>query len=350
VNQALFAALEPAPLRGRGIGKFANSLVGQALPRAPLGQIRRHLILGYRPGWQSIGDLQRIADHVTELDPSIRTFIVKTTYLSGVTRRAAAERPTLVVSPGRMPKFRPVRGKVYEGWPIPKIDEVRRMEAAGVAVPRTEILRPGLKIDAEVWGEFVVVKPTDNASSSHGIGVQLMRSRRVRYVPPEQYPPGHPGRLGPMLVQAYVPAREVHRVLIFLGRILSHYTLTPPSEIDTNVPDDVLERTPVASQAAPSLARRFVRDADVEALALAADRALPEIPLKACDVLRDKHTRKVYVLEVNSGGNGWHFSSQHFAATRQALGLDFQLAMVQQFDAFRTAARALVARVNEEAV
>ena len=40
---------------------------------------------------------------------------------SSLTRRRAGQRPTLSFSPGNLLTFRPVRGKVYAGSPVPKI-------------------------------------------------------------------------------------------------------------------------------------------------------------------------------------------------------------------------------------
>ncbi|MEJ0098010.1 MAG: hypothetical protein WDM84_08950 [Bauldia sp.] len=94
-----------------------------------------------------------------------------------------------------MSVFRPLRGKVYQGWPIPKFEEVRRLAVAGVPVPLTALLTPELRLDPALWGEFVIVKPTDIATSSHGHGIQLMRTGRVSYIAPRDYPKGHPGRL-----------------------------------------------------------------------------------------------------------------------------------------------------------
>ena len=83
-------------------------------------------------------------------------------------------------------------------------------------------------------------------------------------------------------------------------------------------------------------------------LARAAHEALPEIPLKGCDLLRDVTTGKFYVIELNSGGNTWHFSSNFFAETRKKTP-ELELARRQQFDYARTAARVLVVRTKAEA-
>jgi hypothetical protein len=233
--------------------------------------IERHLVLGYRPGWQSLEDLNAVARHVADIDPTIRTFIVPTSHRNPVTRKHAAGHPTFVFSPGRMTLFRPLRGKVYQGGPIPKVEQVRRLEKAGVPVPRTELLTPGLRLDPEVWGEFVIVKPTDLVTSSHGLGIQLMRTGRVRYIQPQDYPRGHPGRLGPMMVQRFVNTGArltTYRVLALFGEPLyTQLNVGGAQAVDLGAADSVIESTNVALQAAHAREGRLVHDADVIALA-----------------------------------------------------------------------------------
>jgi hypothetical protein len=310
-------------------------------------------VLAYRPGWQTVEDLNAIARHVRELDPSIRPFIVPTTHRNAITRREIAERPTLVVSPGRMPTFRPLRGKVYQGNAIPKIEEVRRLEKAGVPVPKTEILTPELKLDPAEWGEFVIVKPSDIRTSSHGKGIQLMRTERVQYIAPEDFPRDHPGRLGPMFVQQYVDTGDrlsSYRVLTYLGEPISavfHAGLDKKVELSES--DEVIEAAPIAIQTVGSERdRHLISDKEVLDLARAAYAALPEIPLQGVDLLRDHRTGKFYVIELNSGGNTWHFSSNFYAETRSKTP-DFEILRRQQFDYVRTVARVLVERTNAEA-
>ena len=326
----------------------------QQQPR--VARIDRHLVLGYQPGWQSLDDLNAIARHVADIDPTIRTFIVPAPHRNSVTRKHAAERPTLVVSPGRIGVFRPLRGKVYQGSPIAKIEQIRRLRKAGVGAPLTELLTPDLRLDPEVWGEFVILKPTDIATSSEGRGVQLMRTHRVRYIAPADYPKDHPGRRGPMIVQQYIdtganPAE--YRVLTIFGEPLYlqlNRVHTP--RVDLGAADDLIERAAVAIQAVDDgdQTRTLVKDPDVIAIGRAAHAAIPEVPLKGSDVLREESTGKLYVIEMNCGGNTWHFSSTILAGLRRKLGPDYERKRRTQFDAFRTAARVLVERTNAEAV
>jgi glutathione synthase/RimK-type ligase-like ATP-grasp enzyme len=252
-----------------------------------------------------------------------------------------------------MVTFKPMRGKIYQGWPIPKFEELRRLAAAGVPVPRSAILTPDLDLDPSVWGEFVIVKPTDIATSSHGRGIQLMRTRRVRYMRPRDYPAGHPGRLGPMVVQQYIDTgRSVstYRVLTFFGEPLyAQLNLANADRVELSAPDEVIEGATIALQTAGAREGLLIDEADVLAMARAADAALPEIPLKGVDLLRDVNSGKLYVIELNAGGNTWHFSSTYSAELRRSYGAEYELRRRQQFDGLRAAARVLMQKTNAEA-
>lgn len=314
----------------------------------------RHLLLVYRPGWQSTDDLVEIAGHARVIDPSVRTFVLPSTHRNPVTRKAAGERPTLVVSPGAINTFRPSRGKVYQGRPIHKVEEIRRLAVAGVPVPRTAILTPDLKLDPNEWGEFVILKPTDIGSSSHGLGVQLMRTERVRFIPPHRYPPGHPGRRGSMAVQQYVHTGDrltTYRVLTLFGTPLyAQLNIGGTDRLDLGASDAVIEKAKVALQSADTREAMLVDEPDVLAMARAAYLAIPEIPLQGCDILRDSANGALFVIELNCGGNTWHFSSTYSASFRRNYGAAYEQKRREQFDAMRTAARVLIERTNVEAV
>jgi hypothetical protein len=336
-------------------GRLAESLIGSSAARLPAfsSAIRRHLILAYRPGWQAPSDLAKIARHIHELDPSIATMIIPHTGRNILVRRMAATLPTLVVSPGPLAKFRPFRGKIYQGRPIAKLRQIRRLQRAGVSVPLTALLTPDLRLDPAEWGEFVILKPTDMFTSSRGFGIQLKRTSQVTYVAPKDYPKGHPGRRGPMLVQQFINTGNhitSYRVLTLFGEPL--YAMrdrNPEERASLDAPDAEIETTVIASQKIQGHASAFVSDPDILATARAAHAALPEIPLKGCDILREEATGKLYVLELNCGGNTWHFSSAQQARERAMHGPEFERERRNQFDAFRAAARVLVARTNEEA-
>jgi hypothetical protein len=342
----------PAPHRFSRIdGRWADQLRGTARG-ARTEPIDRHLVMVRQLGWQSAADWERIADHVRDIDPTTAVFVVRGDLAHSYARRLAAKRPSLVFSPGQLGNFHPLRGRVYQGGPIAKLEQLRRLAAAGVSVPRTAALTPDLRLDPAVWGDFVIVKPTDLATSSRGTGVQLMRTSRVRFKRPPEYPPDHPGRRGPMLVQQFINTGEriaYYRALTLFGEPLYlNLGRSANARIDLGAPDEVIERAVVASQVVEK-EKYFVSDPDVIALARAAHAAIPEVPLKGCDIVRDAMTGALYVLEVNAGGNTWHFSSNHLAETREANGPEFERRRLEQFDALRTAARVLAEKTRAEA-
>ncbi|HTJ58474.1 MAG TPA: hypothetical protein VL418_13010 [Devosiaceae bacterium] len=307
----------------------------------------------HQPGWQAVEDWYDIATRVSRIEPGIATIVVSANDSSPAVVQQAASLPALIFSPGPLGAFAPARGKIYHGKPIHKFEQLWRLQQAGVSVPRTTQLGPDTRLDPKDWGEFVVVKPTDIASSSQGNGITLMRRERVRYIPRADYPEGHPGRLGPMLVQQFIDTGKhvrFYRVLTLFGRPL--YCLLTRSQaerVELSVDDTSLESAPIAIQGFEDRERWFTYEADVMALAAAADRAIPEVAQKGCDIIRDVATGRLYVLEVNPGGNTWHFSSAIVAELRAKLAPDYERNMRTQLDALGTAAHALAERTRLEA-
>ena len=127
--------------------------------------------------------------------------------------------PTLVVSPGKLIDFRPLRGKVYAGTAIPKLEQLARFEAAGIPVPPSAEITPGVNLPEAAFGSHVVVKP-GYSTASQGHDMKLMRREAVGFQPRESYPEDHPGRYGPMFAQRFIDTGEYvnhHRVLTLFG-------------------------------------------------------------------------------------------------------------------------------------
>jgi hypothetical protein len=209
-------------------------------------------------------------------------------------------------------------------------------------------------LDPSQWGNLVIVKPTDIRSSSHGHGIVLMRPERVRYIAPADYPAGHPGRFGPMMVQRFVDTGEfinVYRVLTLFGQPLyCQLSKSPQRRVSLDAEDTVLEASTIAIQGLTARQRIFSYDADAVALAARAYRAVPEAPLQGCDIVREAATGRLYVLELNPGGNTWHFSSTFLARVRASENARVKQTRKGQLDAFATAAHVLAQRTRDEAV
>ena len=65
----------------------------------------------------------------------------------------------------------------------------------------------------------------------------------------------------------------------------------------------------------------------------------PRIPLLGVDILQHHETGELFGLEINAGGNTWHFSSKGATSGRVAVGRE---ARMEQFGAWEIAVRALI--------
>jgi hypothetical protein len=305
----------------------------------------RNLVLVHTKGWQDIADFQTIKAHVEKMAPDIEVFIVSNDIRSSVTRRRAAKRPTLVFSPVILMAFRPDRGKVYAGQPMPKLTEMRRLAAAGMPIPRFEEIRPETILSTDVYGPYVVVKPSHHLAS-WGQGVELRRTADARYRSPSEYPAGHPGRRGPMIAQKFIDCGKpmTCRVLTLFGAPLFTYCrestkflVLDPARVDFGQADFM--------PSPPDRISYMTRDPAFLDLAANAFRAMPDVALQACDILRDVDGH-LHLLEINPGGGTWMLSSHNAPAYRSALGIQD---LAAEFDAFRVSARVLIERTRAEA-
>ena len=311
----------------------------------------RTLVLVHQPTRQDAADFVRIARRIGEIAPDIEVVIVSNETLAAVTRRRAARRPSLVVSPGPLGVFRPARGRLYAGFPMPKDEQIRRLEAGGIRVPASCVLTPETVLPADRFGAHVVMKPLA-PSASWGQGQTLMRRTDVRYRAPSDYPEGHLGRLAPMLVQRFIdtgPKVNHVRVNTLFGEPIYAFQVTAHQ-----AHPDLATATPAALAAIrvravpPNRTIRLVQDPAVFAFARRVYAAVPEIPLHGLDIVREAATGELYALEINPGGNTWPFSCNDYIADHQRqIGVQ-DLSVF--FDSWTVAARALVAKTRAEAV
>jgi hypothetical protein len=313
--------------------------------------VERHLVLVHTPGFQDVRDFEEIAQKVRELAPDIEVFIAYNEIPSSVTRRRTARMPTLIVSPGKLIDFRPLRGKVYAGTPIPKLEQLARFEAAGLPVPPSVEITPNMSLPEAVFGSHVVVKP-GYSIASHGHNMTLMRREAVRFQPQQSYPDDHPGRYGPMFVQRFIDTGEYvnhHRVLTLFGTpLLAFKTGATVARAPLTAPDDVLAAVIIKARRRDApIERELTRDPDILELARRAYSAIPEAPLQGVDIVREVSTGRLFLLEANPGGNTWIFSKGDMSVRlKNALKVEH---LSEPFDAFTAAAKVLIERTRSEA-
>ncbi len=314
----------------------------------------RHLVLVNRPRWQAIEDFEEIKAKVEARAPDIEVFIVTATARHSVQRKKAARRPSLVVSPSPLGEFAPDRGRILRGRIIPKDAQLRRLRQLGIPVPMSEILTPGTRLDPALWGPVLLLKPLGQRWTSHGLGMSLVPTEKLRYRPPQDYPADHPGRHTPFMVQNFIDTGKhagCYRVNTLLGRPLySTYIELPEPRVDLANLTDENPVTPIASNSTAfgPRRRRYVEDPEILDLAFRCHGAYPDVPVMGVDILRDVNTGKLYVLELNTGSDTWHISSDYFAPNR--VGENTRERMIAQFGAWDVAADALIEHTRRFAI
>jgi hypothetical protein len=289
-----------------------------------------------------------IAELVRAGAPDIDTYVVSDEAENLVTREVAAQKPSLIVSFGEIRRFSPSRGRVYVGRYIPKDRQLIRMSNGGIPVPRTVVLGGGYPKEVPRFGDFIVLKKVAQDSSG-GRGVVLVRYDRVRQKLEElvqnekwQYP---------ILIQEFIKTgthAATTRIATFLGRPILTWTsqLAEPLP-DAGQPDDVVEKTNIASNMAGAAKNRsYNQDPAKIALARRVFDVFRNIPLHGVDILTTEDNRHL-VLEMNGGGNTWHFSSDSGLRIRATQG--GREGMRNQMGAFQIVAEALIDRTRLEA-
>jgi hypothetical protein len=308
----------------------------------------RTLILVNHPGRQKRQDFEEIRAKIDTLAPEIDVQIVDANQSADELNDGIWQRPSLVVSFGPPMTFRPKRGLVYCCRLIPKFEQLVKLNRANVPVPLSAQLIFGKQLDPGIWGPLVILKPTTPGFMSQG-AVFLMRTERVVDLAEKVFPSGHPSRRLPVLVQQFVdtgPWPSRYRVLALFGEPLycrRAYAAQPRPPLDA--PDEVLLKAQIATNAEHGK-NEAANDADVLDLARRTYAAMPAIPLHAIDIIREVTTDRLFVLEINAGGNTWHFSSDYIQRIPEASSREDKIA---QFGAWDLAARVLIKKTMQEA-
>jgi hypothetical protein len=309
--------------------------------------IRYNLVLAYHNNMNFM-DFMKIAEKVTGIDPEIRPLVVHSEGIPPDIYVKIGEHPAFVFSPINVPAGMFPRGKIYCGRYIPKNMQLKSLKRHGLPVPRWALVEPGSRFSSAEWGPFVVTKPVgQNASFSRGIEVRVPEDIVFKERNPVQANPfdSHSA----IMVHRFIDTGEFrpqNRVLTLFGKVL--YGEEIRAEEPVPIPQPVTAESLAGFVITPVLVKRvrsFVHDADILALASRIYGAFPDIPLQAVDILRENKTGKLFILEINAGGDTWHFSSK-FGQYQRVEGKKRD----EQFDAFTIAAHVLAERTRREAI
>ncbi len=225
---------------------------------------------------------------------------------NSVSRRQAAGRPT-----ARRPlrarwsaSGRP-RGAVLSGRPGRQAGAVAPAGRGGRSRPRARPSSPRRwSLDPATWGEFVVLKPRRYRQ------LVLRRRRQPRaHRPCALCAAGglsrSPSRAPRSHARAAVhrqrrPGHGLPRAHTLFGEpaLLPADAVAPP-RVDLGAADAVIEQAVIAAKALDEEEEHSSTTPASSQVARAAHAAMPEVPLKGCDIMREAATGRLYVLEVN---------------------------------------------------
>ncbi|MDP4823868.1 MAG: hypothetical protein NWR47_07975 [Aestuariivirgaceae bacterium] len=256
--------------------------------------------------------------------------------------------PTLFVCLVRIRNLAIRRGNILMTRPIPKLRQAEMMQLANVATPHVERYRFGMQLDEALWGSHVVLKPEELHFTSKGVGLEVIAAGSLSGKNRQDFAPDHFAHQGTMLVQRFVDTGRhpvIYRAMTFMGEVLTIYKVTYAPEKTpgmATVPTDFHSKTLETH-------REFEHFPDVYEFARQTASAFRHWPLLGCDILQEDGTEKLYTIEVNAGGNVWHFSSPFNAKQRQEHP-EFNAPRLNQYGAFDVAAKALIKATRQLAV
>ncbi|MFO0990441.1 MAG: hypothetical protein U1E67_00720 [Hyphomicrobiales bacterium] len=307
----------------------------------------RNLVLIHRgPEYQQ--DFEDIANKARRLDPDISIHLCDPRDGTSVPDQIW-EQPTLTVSIA--PSFRQEikRGAVLKNQMITKAAQNAHLKKSGIPAPALDIFKWGMKLDPFVFGEHVILKPQGTTFQSKGQGVHVCRRSFLEHIRPNNFARTHPihqDRSG-YIVQRFIYTGQfatTFRVTTFLGEILFCAKYKSNAASPDLASDDIALLNGDFTQKADRTIT-FEAEDDVLAVAKKTAQAFAQVPLLGIDIVRDARTSSLYVLELNPGGNTWHFSSDMWAERRKKFP-HLAREMKTQFNAFDASAHALVEKTR----
>jgi hypothetical protein len=289
---------------------------------------RRNLFFFCTHGRQT-DDFRAVAQRIRERAPDIAPYVFTTrTLLRPMLASAALMfRPTVSIemdSRGGRPRL--LRGvRLMHGGVGGKIAQYRQLDAYGLPVPKWTEITPDTLLDPKAWGPYVVVKPSHGGRGAY---VWIHKTGRVRFKPPGDYPDDHPGRSGPMIAQKFVYTGRwptSYRVLTYFGRALMAIRYDGR---DDGAPLETtfgFRENGGRSIVAPAKGCRIslIDEPDIVELACRTHAAVPKIPSLGIDIVREHESGRLYLIEINAGGNSWLLTNDAGKEMQAEFGLDF---------------------------
>jgi hypothetical protein len=286
-------------------------------------------------------DFRDIAQRMAKIAPDIRVQVFHPAGFSEIPYDTW-KIPTLLINLMLSQPLALPRGAQLLSRQLSKLQQDEMFRLGGIKTPKVAKYEIGMPFDPEVWGDFVLMKPMPLHMTSKGKSIQVFRTRRIAAMSAGDFPPSHLVHTTPMLIQTFIdsgPFPQKYRALTLCGEVLYIAEDTCGTRRpDFSAPDEKIE---AGIYHANGASIDYGQYPDVQEFAKRMAAAFPSIPLLGCDIIRDAQSGELHALEVNAGGNVWHFSSRMMAEGR-ARKPEALKKVYDQYGAFDVAAKALI--------
>ena len=312
-------------------------------------QYTKALIVVHRE--ESADDFREIAMRIKKLDPTICGAMAPEYISEEMLPPHFLALPLLVVYLVNPPASNAEQGIICNATNLTvenlnKIQEYDHFKKHNIPCLPIENFQWGMELDPAIYGDWVVLKPANIQST--GQDINMVPTKLIPKLTLADFPVEHLIHKDDYLVQKFVKCGKNpthYRALVFLGDVILSFKAEQKSSYPnfTSVLNTLL-RTSVASNMQDHRNISLIIDGEMNELAKKVSKTLPDYPLLGIDVMRDEETSKLYVIEINGGGNTWAFSSEMAQKLRLQVSRE---ALVEQYAAWDVAAEALVMKTNE---
>ena len=296
---------------------------------------------------ESLKDFEDIARRARRLDTSIAVIILPNIFHSSQIPKYIFNLPMLVIYLVNPPinEFKSL--KKISVKRLDKLEQFERYLDYGLPCLPIEAFKWGMHLSKEQYGNYVVLKPQNIQST--GKDINMIPTHSIGDIELKDFPTDHLIHKDSYYVQKFIHTDlcATHfRVIIFLNQVLSSIKsisrINLPKE---DTPLHILLNTSVASNNQEYRDIELFEDETIINFALHIASKFSDIPLLGIDILKDSSTNKLYVLELNAGGNTWAFSSAIASHFRESVGGRKKL--IQQYNAWDRAAEAIILKTNQ---
>lgn len=315
------------------VGSRDRSFPCRNIPSRPLDSMNLVMVARRREP-HVLRDFREVAAICRHIAPDIRPIAIFDAPSSQL-RYSFFLRPTLIFALRRLLFYHPFNGALRSSKLLPKSEEYRRLQGIGIRVPRWRLLTRRHSPAVADLGRYVVSKPDYGGL---GADVRIRRAGRVRWAPSNT--PVRFASRSAIIAQEFIytgPWPVSYRVSTLFGRAL--YSQRAEGSHQRR-PILGPESFTTSSVTATHQGCSFALDNDREVIELAerAHAAFPDIAFLGVDILREMPSGRLFVLEVNSAGADWHFSSLRGTAIQAFAGIDY----ASQFGGLQRVAEILI--------